>query len=117
MRPPRFRFSEEVRSTTRSMAARMVREGTVAGSPAELDAWTAERAEVREPLERGGYGTEFTAEDLFPLLEVFVVQAGGTARARDAPAGAPRRPWLAAASVGVGILLVLAVVAAVALSR
>ena len=117
MRPPRFRFSEEVRSTTRSIAARMVREGTVAGSPAELDAWTAGRPEVREPLERGGYGTEFTAEDLFPLLEVFVVQAGGAARAPDVPAGAPRRPWMWAAAAGVGILLVLAALASGALSR
>ena len=109
MRPPRFRFPDEVRSTTRSMASRMVREETIARTPQELDAWIAERPDVREPLERGGYGTEFEADDLLPLLEVFVVQAGGAPAAASAPGGVSRGRSVVWAIVGVAVL-VLAVV-------
>jgi hypothetical protein len=110
MRPPRYRFPDEVRSTTRSMAARMVREGTAADTPGALDAWIAERPEVREPLERGGYGSRFTAEDLHPLLVVFLAQAGVPPAAADAPAGSARRwlVWGAAAVAAVALLAFLA---------
>jgi hypothetical protein len=110
MRPPRFRFPEEVRSATRVMASRMVQEGSVAQTPAELEAWIARDADVREPLVHGGYGEAFTAEDLFPLLQASVQKAGGPA---PAAAAAPRhagRRW----PVGLLIALVVAVLLLVA---
>jgi hypothetical protein len=103
MRPPRYHFPDEVRSTTREMAARMVHDGTVARTPQQLDAWIAQAPEFREPLERGGYGTHFTSGDLFPLLEVFVAKAGASAPAAAAPARRSWNPWV------VGLVLLLAV--------
>ena len=89
MRPPRYRFPEEVRTTTRAMAARMVEQGTIAQTPDQLDAWIADRPEVGEPLKRGGYGTAFDAADLLPLLEVFIGQAGGPVPPGEVPPRAP----------------------------
>ena len=109
MRPPRYRFPNEVRDTTRAAASRMVRDGEIARTPDDLAAWIARTPEAREPLENGGYGSEFTAEDLFPLLQVFVAQAGGAAAEPEAP---PRRsgpPWR------MGLVLVLLVLLLVAL--
>lgn len=91
MRPPRYRFPEHVRETTRAMAARMVREGTIPRTPEELDAWIRQAPDAQESLERGGFGTAFTSADLLPLLEVFVVKAGGPAPKVDAPPPAQRR--------------------------
>ncbi len=79
MRPPRHRFSEEVRETARGMASRMARDGTVPATPEELDAWIAAAPDAREPLERGGFGRDFTSDDLLPLLHVFAATAGGAA--------------------------------------
>jgi hypothetical protein len=95
------------------MAARMVQGGQIAETPEQLDAWIAREGDVREPLEDGGYGTEFTAHDLFPLLQVFITQAGGPAPATEPPARTYHR-WLP----GLGALLALALAAAaVALLR
>ncbi len=110
MRPPRYRFPDEVRDTTRAIASRMVREGTIAGTPEELDAWISQAPEVRQPLENGGFGREFTSHDLFPLLQVFVAQAGGPPPKPDAPPRPSRRPWLVGALVLVLVFLVLAAV-------
>lgn len=55
----------------------MVRDGTVAETPEQLDAWIARTPDAREVLERDGYPRDFTAHDLFPLLQVFVGKAGG----------------------------------------
>ena len=105
MRPPRYHFPDEVRTATREMAARSVRDSTVARTPEELDGWISEAPEVREPLERGGYTTEFTASDLFPLYAVMVEKAGGPAP--GAAAAAPSRTrW------GVGKLAAIALVIA-----
>jgi hypothetical protein len=92
------------------MAARTVRAGTVAGTPQELDAWIQQAPDVREPLERGGYTTEFTASDLFPLYEVMVENAGGPAP--RAAAAAPSRPrlsvgMLAAAALAIAVIVAL----------
>lgn len=103
MRAPRFRFPNEVRETTRTIASRMVRENSVARTPEELEAWISERPGVKESLEQGGYGTEFTAADLFPLLQVFIVQAGGPAPPVEAPPRSSSRVWV----VGLGLLVVL----------
>ncbi len=110
MRAPRYRFPDEVRSTTRRMAARMIDERTVAGSPEELDAWISRAPEIREPLERGGYGTAFTAHDLFPLLQAMLGPAGRPPSAGDPPRRASPSPWL----VGSLVLLVLILLALVA---
>jgi hypothetical protein len=105
MRPPRHRFSDEVRSTTRFIASRMVRGGTIARTPEALEGWIAGAPGVRESLVQGGYGTAFTAEDLFPLLEAMVVKAGGPP---PAPAAPPRTSsWM---SWVVGFVLLLAAI-------
>ena len=115
MRPPRYHFPDEVRSATREMAARSVRAGTVARTPEELDAWILQAPDVREPLERGGYTTEFTASDLFPLYEVMVEKAGGPAP-RAAATAPSRTRWSVGRLVAVALMiaavvtLVLAVV-------
>ncbi len=79
MRAPRYRFSDEVRSTTRTMASRMVEDGTIPQTPEQLDTWILQRPEVRGVLEGAGYNTEFTSHDLFPLLQAMIVKAGGSA--------------------------------------
>jgi hypothetical protein len=105
MRAPRFRFPDEVRSTTRDIASRMLLEGTVPATPEELDEWITRRPEVREPLKAGGYDTAFSAEDLFPLLQVFVGRAEGPSQGTVAARRSFDRRWL----VG-GLLLLLLVV-------
>jgi hypothetical protein len=91
----------------------MVRDGTVAQTPEELDTWIANTPDAREIFERDGYNRDFTAHDVFPLLQVFVAKAGG----QVAPAGpadeAPHRSsrtWLLA-----GFLLLVFVVLVYAL--
>jgi hypothetical protein len=111
MRPPRYRFPDEVRSTTRAMASRMVHDGTIAQTAEQLDTWISQRPDVRESLESGGYGTAFTADDVFPLLQVFVAQAGGAVPEVDAPPRSSPNRWLllgALAVVGVIVLVLLA---------
>jgi hypothetical protein len=111
-RPPRYRFPNEVRDATRAMAVQMVRDGRVPDTPAQFDAWI-DTAPAREVLERGGYGRDFTAEDLLPLLRVFVEQEGGPAHAGEpatatAAAGLPRWAMIALAVVAVlGLLLLV----------
>jgi hypothetical protein len=110
MRPPRYHFPDEVRSATREMAAQTVRAGTVARTPEELDAWILQAPDVREPLEHGGYTTEFTATDLFPLYEVMVEKAGGPAP-RAAAAAASGTRWsvgkLAAVAIAIAVIVLL----------
>lgn len=113
MRGPRYQFPNEVRSTTRAMAVRMVQSGQPAETPEQLEEWISRDGDARETLEDGGYGTEFTAHDLFPLLQVFITQAGGAAPATEPPPHTRPR-WL----LGAGALLCLvAVAAAIALLR
>ena len=113
-RPPRHRFSEDVRSATRAAAARMVKEGSVVGTAEELDAWIAREPAVRASMERGGYGSAFTADDLLPLLHVLVEKGGGVVpRPHDPAAEAPsparsRWPLLLAALLLVSLLAWLA---------
>ncbi len=109
MRPPRYRFPDEVRNTTRAMASRMVEEGSVVATDDELEGWIAERPEYREPLERGGYGEKFGADDLLPLLHVFVGAAGGAPPrpAGEAPANASRGRWITVAVVVAALAILL----------
>ena len=113
MRAPRYRFPEEVRSATRTIAARMVREGTTAETPEQLDAWIARLPTVAEALRKGGYGTAFTAHDLLPLLHVFIAKAQGSPPARGAaePERTPGRRWIVLLLLAVAIgIVVLALV-------
>jgi hypothetical protein len=92
------------------MAAHTVRNGTVAGTPEELDAWILQAPDVREPLERGGYTTEFTAADLFPLYEVMVEKAGGAIPRPEAAASSPSQPragMFAALAVAIAVIIAL----------
>ena len=107
MRPPRYRFPNEVRTTARGIASRMVQGDAIAQTPEELDAWISGHPDVLSSLERGGYRSAFGAGDLFPLLLVFVVQAGGSAPAAEPPAPpSSRRTWLVVLTVGVLLALV-----------
>jgi hypothetical protein len=105
MRAPRYRFPDEVRATTRTIATRMIQEGPIARTAEDLDDWLAHEPDLEASLRRGGYGTEFTSRDLFPLLDVFIVQAGGAPPADDPGGGSSRRWWLAA--LGLALLAVM----------
>jgi hypothetical protein len=104
MRAPRYQFPNEVRETTRLIASRMTRDGTVAESPEELGAWIAAAPDVEAPLTRGGYGAKFDAHDLFPLLQVFA----GTSPAAITPekSAAPGKLRWVMASVAVAVVLI-----------
>lgn len=110
MRAPRYRFSDEVRSTTRTMASRMIQDGTIAGTPEQLDAWILQTPEIREPLEKGGYNAAFTSEDLLPLLQAMVAHAQGSPPRVEAPPPSSKLRWV------VGLLLVLALVLVLAVA-
>lgn len=115
MRDPRYRFSDDVRATTRAIALRMVHAGTIAASPEELEAWIARTDDVRERLTSGGYGSEFVADDLFPLFQSFVAKATAAAATRaPARAGLPRWVRIGAIVVGVAVLVGLIVAASLA---
>lgn len=106
MRDPRYRFSDEVRTTTRAAALRMIHAGTVAASPEALGAWIAQTDDLRETLTNGGYGSAFTAEDLFPLFQGYVAKA---TTATAAPARSRPAKWL---WIGL-IVIVIAIIAGV----
>ena len=109
MREARYRFPDEVRAATRAMASRMVDHGAIPRTPDQLEAWVRDEASVRQVLERGGYGDRFSAQDLFPLLEVFIEQAGGTLHPAAPP---PRTPnLLLRIALAVCILLIIIAVA------
>lgn len=104
MRPPRHRFSDSVRSITRSMAATMVQEQAVVQTPHELEAWIALRPHVRLPLEEGGYNHAFDAVDLFPLLQAM---AGQPVEPVPTASTAPRIPAPALLAGGAFVVAVL----------
>lgn len=106
MRDPRYRFSDDVRAATRAVALRMIHAGTVAESPEALSAWIEKTDDLRETLTKGGYGSAFTADDLFPLYQGFV------AKATPAPPRPAARPgkWLWIGLVVVGIAIVVGVI-------
>lgn len=112
MRPPRFRFPNEVRETTRTIASRMVGDGTIAQTPEELEGWIARTPDVRASMENGGYGQEFTADDVFPLLQVFIVQAGGPAPVPDTPPRSSKSALRAVIFLALLVVIVIAVVLA-----
>ena len=110
MRPPRFQFPNEVRSTTRTIASTMVGDRTIAETPEQLGTWIEQRPDVRESLRVKGYGSDFTADDLFPLLQVFIEQAGGAAPEPEVRPRASLGRWVLPA------LLVAVVIAVVVLA-
>ena len=112
MREPRYRFSDDVRATTRAIALRMVHAGAVAATPEELATWIASTDDIRERLTKGGYGSRFSAADLFPLFQGFVAKA---TKAAPRPTKAPRRRVWIGLAVAVAIVVLVTVV--VILSR
>ena len=116
MRDPRYRFSDEVRSATRAIALRMIHAGEVAGSPEELEAWIARTDDLRGELTNGGYGSAFTAGDLFPLFQGFVARARAAA-APPARSGASRARWLWIGLIVVAVALVIGVIVAGGIAR
>lgn len=112
MRPPRYQFPNEVREAARTIAVRMVREGTIARTPEELDAWISRAPDVRESLEHGGYGQQFTSHDLFPLFQVFVEKAGGPAPEPDAPPPSSPKKWVWIAAGVLALVVLLFLIAA-----
>ena len=105
MRDPRYRFSDDVRSVTRAIALRMIHANTVASSSEELRAWILRTDDLREKLTNGGYGSAFSADDLFPLFQSFVAKATPATHSR--PKVRPLwRIWLIA-------IVVVAIVVAV----
>ena len=105
MRDPRFRFSDAVRASTRAIALRMIHAGEVAQSAAQLHEWIMRTDDLRETLVNAGYGSAFTADDVFPLLQSFVAKASRPAVSRTGGSSS-RALW-----VGAIITVVLAVVA------
>jgi hypothetical protein len=93
MRDPRYRFTDDVRASTRAIALRMIHAGGVAESPVELDAWIARTDDLRDTLTKAGYGSAFTSDDLFPLFQSFVAKASGSAVPRTG-GDSPRRVWI-----------------------
>jgi hypothetical protein len=104
MRPPRYRFPDSVRSTTRAMASRMVADATIAETPEQLDEWISQEPGVRAALERGGYNSAFTSRDLLPLLQVFIVKAGGSPPDSAVPPPSARYRWM------LGLLFLVAII-------
>jgi hypothetical protein len=112
MRAPRYQFPGSVREATRDIAARMVRDGSVAHSPEELDAWIAGAPDVGATLTKGGYGTQFSSADLLPLLQVFIAKAGGPPPPSEVPPPAAKGRGLSTGVLAAaGILIVLVLVA------
>lgn len=109
MRAARYRFSDDVRSTTRAIALRMIHAGAVAESPEELGAWIERTDDVRQRLTNGGYGSAFAADDLFPLFRGFVAKATTSKPTTPTPShsGAGRARWL-----WIGVIVVVAIVVA-----
>lgn len=109
MRDARYRFSDDVRSMTRAIAVRMIHAGEVAESPEALDAWIARTDDLRDRLVKGGYGSAFSADDLFPLFQAHVARAAPSTPARSR-AGATRWLWIgliAAVVVIAGLILAM----------
>jgi hypothetical protein len=110
MRDPRYRFSDDVRAATRALALRMLHAKTVASSSEELHAWIVRTEDLREKLTKGGYGSAFTADDLFPLFQGFVAKASTPtpSRSKSAPA---RSAWVAIIVIVVVLIVVGVIVA------
>ena len=80
-------------------------------TPEQLEAWLSAHPAERERLERGGYGTAFTAADLLPLLQVFIVQAGGAPPITTTEETPPSRRWLWGALIALVIFVLMLLLA------
>ncbi|HVG23852.1 MAG TPA: hypothetical protein VND45_06840 [Thermoanaerobaculia bacterium] len=114
MRDPRYRFSDDVRVTTRAIALRMVHAGTVVTTAEQLEASIASTDDIRERLAGGGYGRDFTAADLFPLFESYVAKASAAKASSPKFPPAAKAPhsmkWLWIAAIAVVAAMAIAVI-------
>jgi len=108
MRDPRYRFTDDVRASTRAIALRMLHSGKVAESAVQLSEWIARTEDLRESLVKAGYGSSFTSDDLFPLFQSYLVKASRPA-ASPARHGSSRWLW-----IGVLIAVIVAAITFVA---
>jgi hypothetical protein len=113
MRDPRFRFGDDVRAATKEMSGRMAERGSAPQNGDELEWWITANPDIHQRLAQGGYGKEFNAEDLLPLLHVFLAQRQPAPAAVRHPTAAFSWPLVA----GLLLLLVLLVWAAMAGNR
>jgi hypothetical protein len=91
---------------------RMIHAGTVAESPEALDAWIARTDDLRATLTKGGYGSEFGSEDLFPLFAAFVAKATAARTPSPPPPSRPMWFWVAVIAAGVAIVIVIGMIVA-----
>jgi hypothetical protein len=112
MRDPRYRFSDQVRASTRAIALRMIHGGEVADSAAQLHEWIMRTDDLRETLTKAGYGSAFTADDLFPLFQGFVAKASPPVAPRTG-GNSSRTLWVGAIITVVIAVVVLGVALAV----
>lgn len=92
----------------------MIHAGTVATSPEALGAWIAQTDDLREKLTNEGYGSAFTADDLFPLFQGHVARATAAAAPAPAKAGPARWLWIALIVVVVAIVIGILVASRIA---
>lgn len=112
MRDPRYRFTDAVRASTRAIALRMIHAGEVAESAAQLDEWILRTDDLRETLVKAGYGSAFSADDLFPLLQSFVAKASRPVVSRTA-GRSPRTLWIGLIITAVVVVIAFAIAIAV----
>ena len=84
----------------------MSAEGTVPAAPAELDEWLTRNPDLQERLVTGGYGTKFTADDLYPLLIVFMGGAPASRANAPATAATSKSRWMVIALVVLVVLVI-----------
>jgi hypothetical protein len=84
----------------------MIHAGEVAESPEQLAEWIARTEDLRETLGKAGYGSAFTAEDLFPLFQSYVAKASRATVSQ--PPAVSSSKWL---RIGVVITVAVAVIA------
>jgi hypothetical protein len=95
---------------TRAIALRMIHAGAVAASPEELEAWIARTDDLRDRLTKAGYGSAFSAGDLFPLFQSFVAKQTAAPPRRSATSTA-RWLWIGAIVAAAIVVIVVATIA------
>ena len=97
------------------MVSRTIASHSVAESSEQMAAWISAEPDVAESLRKGGYGTAFNADDLFPLYQVMVSKSlavpPASAATRDGQPAAPGRGRLMIVGVSVAFAIILLLLA------